>query len=96
MHICVAGKWWGDTSMQPVLGLHGWQDNAATFDNLAPMLNIPSFLAIDLMGHGRSSYYPLGSVHTFMDAVIVLRRVVEHYKWQKISVIGKYDLQSNV
>lgn len=34
----IAGKWYGDRSQQPVLALHGWQDNAGTFDRLVPLL----------------------------------------------------------
>ncbi|KAJ9581627.1 hypothetical protein L9F63_023210, partial [Diploptera punctata] len=84
----VAGKWWGDRNVQPVLGLHGWEDNAGTFDTLAPLLNLPSFLAIDLMGHGMSSYYPLGCTHEFVDSVILIKRIINHYQWNKISFIG--------
>lgn len=84
----IAGKWWGDTNVQPILGLHGWEDNAGTFDTLVPLLNVPSFLAIDLMGHGMSSFYPLGCTHHFLDSVVLLKRIIEHYKWNKVSFIG--------
>lgn len=85
----VAGKWWGDCSVQPLLGLHGWEDNANTFDTLAPLLSVPSFLAVDLMGHGLSSFFPAIGAHHFIDAVILLRRIVDHFKWTKFSVVGK-------
>ncbi|PSN47905.1 hypothetical protein C0J52_03377 [Blattella germanica] len=84
----IAGKWWGDPSVQPILGLHGWEDNAATFDTLAPMLTVPSFLAFDMMGHGMSSYYPMGCTHYFNAAVLLIRRIINYYKWQNVSFIG--------
>lgn len=61
----IAGKWYGDREQQPVLAIHGWQDNAGTFDRLLPLLPqcIP-ILAIDLPGHGLSSHYPTGMVCT--------------------------------
>lgn len=47
----VAGKWYGDRSKQPVLAMHGWQDNAGTFDRLVPLLpQYISVLCIDLPG----------------------------------------------
>ncbi|XP_069692351.1 probable serine hydrolase [Periplaneta americana] len=84
----VAGKWWGDQNVQPVLGLHGWDDNCGTFDTLAPLLNLPSFLTVDIMGHGLSSYFPVCGASNFMDAVILLRRIVNYFQWNKISVVG--------
>lgn len=74
--------------MQPVLGLHGWEDNSNTFDNLVPLLNVPSFLAVDIMGHGLSSRFPAAGPHSFMDVVMLLRRISEYFKWTKISIVG--------
>ncbi|CAG7829321.1 unnamed protein product, partial [Allacma fusca] len=33
----IAGKAWGNKNGFPVLGLHGWLDNAGTFDTIAPL-----------------------------------------------------------
>ncbi|GLV42826.1 kraken [Carabus blaptoides fortunei] len=86
----ISGKWWGTKSVQPVIAIHGWQDNAGTFDNLAPLLarDIP-ILSIDLPGHGLSSHYPTGQYYyIFWDGIVVLRRIVKHFKWDKISIMG--------
>ncbi|XP_066997666.2 probable serine hydrolase isoform X1 [Anabrus simplex] len=84
----IAGKWWGQKDIQPVVGLHGWENNAGTFDNLAPLLTIRSFLAFDWPGHGLSSHIPLGRPYYFMDSVLVLRQISKYFKWDKISIIG--------
>ena len=36
--IRLVAKCWGNPDGLPVLAFHGWLDNAATFDNLAPLL----------------------------------------------------------
>jgi pimeloyl-ACP methyl ester carboxylesterase len=86
----LAGRWWGDISVQPVIGLHGLEDNANTFANLVPLLNVPSFLVIDLMGHGLSSYFPAVGPYHFMDFVVLLRRIADHFQWTKLSLIGNH------
>ena len=37
-HGTVAAKVWGSPDGIPVMGLHGWMDNSATFDGIAPLL----------------------------------------------------------
>ncbi|XP_034951310.1 probable serine hydrolase isoform X2 [Chelonus insularis] len=86
----ISGKWWGCKNKQPILALHGWQDNAGTFDSLAPILqqSLP-VLCIDLPGHGCSSRLPSGSFYyIFWDGLILVRRIVKHFKWDKITIIG--------
>lgn len=85
------GKLWGSRDKQPILAIHGWQDNAGSFDSLAPLLslNLP-VLSIDLPGHGYSSHMPSGQFYyIFWDGVIILRRIVKHYKWNKVSQQSK-------
>uniref|UniRef100_A0A1Y1LD67 AB hydrolase-1 domain-containing protein n=2 Tax=Photinus pyralis TaxID=7054 RepID=A0A1Y1LD67_PHOPY len=87
----IVGKWWGRKDIQPVLAIHGWQDNAGTFDTLAPLLIGPkvSILCIDLPGHGFSSHYPKGQTYyIFWDGVYHVRRIVKHFKWEKFSIMG--------
>ncbi|CAK1556450.1 unnamed protein product [Leptosia nina] len=86
----IAGRWWGPRNKQPIIAIHGWQDNAGTWDNLIPMLPASTaVLAIDLPGHGLSSHYPSGMLYyVFWDGIVLLRRIVRHFKWQKISLMG--------
>lgn len=71
--------------------MHGWQDNAGTFDRLCPLLpeNIP-ILCIDLPGHGKSSHYPTGMHYfVFWDGIALIRRIVKHFGWkEKITLMG--------
>jgi hypothetical protein len=87
VHVLV-GKWWGDSSVQPVIGLHGIEDNANTFATLAPLLGAPSFLAIDMMGQGLLLHFPAVGAYHFLDFVVLLRRIADHFKWTKLSLIG--------
>ncbi|XP_058057500.1 probable serine hydrolase isoform X2 [Anopheles bellator] len=86
----VAGKWWGSRLKQPVLAIHGWQDNAGSFDRLCPLLPAEiSILAIDLPGHGKSSHYPKGMHYfIFWDGITLIRRIVKYYGWENITLLG--------
>ena len=66
-HLKLAARQWGPSDGQPVIALHGWLDNAASFDRLAPLLPGFHFVALDLAGHGRSQHRHPGVVHHFID-----------------------------
>ncbi|XP_076386631.1 putative serine hydrolase isoform X1 [Megachile rotundata] len=86
----ISGKWWGSADIQPIVAIHGWQDNCGTFDALITLLpsNV-SILAIDLPGHGFSSHQPPGQYYyMFWDGLLALRRVVNYFKWNKVKLIG--------
>jgi len=69
--------------------MHGWIDNAGTFDPLMQLLPpTTSLLAIDLPGQGLSSHYPAGPPHHFTDDITAIRRIVKYFGWQKIQLLG--------
>lgn len=88
--ILFLGKWWGPKDKQPVIALHGWQDNAGTFDKLCPLLDSDfAILCLDLPGHGLSSHYPNGMhYYLFWDGISLIRRIVRYYKWKDIVLMG--------
>lgn len=78
-------------NVQPVLALHGWQDNSCTYDNLAPILRDKglSLYCIDLPGHGFSTHLPKGmKYYLFWDGIQYVRRVVKYFGWKDVSLIG--------
>lgn len=89
MLLSCAGLWWGPRDTQPILALHGWLDNAATFDPLMALLpaNL-SILALDMPGHGLSSHYPPGCMYHYSEDIVTLRRIIKNFGWEKISIMG--------
>ncbi|CAB3380211.1 Hypothetical predicted protein [Cloeon dipterum] len=83
----VAAKVWGEPGPSPLIALHDWRDNAASFDHLAPLLNVPT-VALDLPGHGLSSPLP-AAAQTFSPVnIFTLRYVLRKLGYQKVSLLG--------
>ncbi len=87
-HLRLAAREWGDGDGERVLALHGWLDNAASFDTLAPLLPDLHLVAIDLPGHGRSQHRPPGVVHHFIDWVPEIAAAADALGWESFSLLG--------
>ncbi|XP_072862754.1 serine hydrolase-like protein 2 isoform X3 [Chlorocebus sabaeus] len=73
----IAAKAWGSLQGPPVLCLHGWLDNANSFDRLIPLLPQDFYyVAMDFGGHGLSSHYSPGVPYYHRTFVSDIRRVV--------------------
>lgn len=86
----LSAKTWGTDGEDRlrVLAVHGWQDNAGTFNRLFPLLdhlNRLYIVALDLPGHGRSSHLPKGVPYTDMTWVIELKRTIDYLGWNGLS-----------
>ena len=84
----LAGKEWGRSDAQPVLALHGWLDNCASFDVLAPLLDNVHLIALDLAGHGKSDHRRAGAPYQIWQDVGDLYDVVEQLGWRQFSLLG--------
>lgn len=84
----IAGKVWNEGG-SPILGLHGWMDNAGTWDGVAPLLpKSVSLIAIDFPSHGLSSPRPRGTPFHFSNLLLTIERVVQHFGWKEVNIIG--------
>ncbi len=73
---------------RPVLALHGWLDNAASFLPMAESLQDLDLVALDLPGHGRSLHLPIGADYTFNTAMMAVLDVADALGWSQFSVLG--------
>ena len=86
--IRLLAKCWGNPDGLPVVAFHGWLDNAATFDNLAPLLPELRILSLDLPGHGHSDHRPSGSAYYFIDMVMDVIEAADVLGLESFSLLG--------
>jgi glutathione S-transferase len=77
-----------DHRCPPALALHGWLDNGASFDRLAPMLSGLHLVALDLAGHGRSQHRHPSVVSHFIDWAPEIVAVADRLGWETFVLIG--------
>lgn len=90
----VAQEWLAEDPNQaaePILALHGWLDNSASFECLAPLLVKQvnaHVLAPDLAGHGRSDHREGFSDYPIWSEVMPQIAIADKMGWQQFTLMG--------
>lgn len=84
----LAARVWGEEGARPVLALHGWLDNAASFEPLAGALAGVQLVALDLAGHGLSEHRPAGSAYHFVDNIPDVLAAADALGWERFTLLG--------
>ncbi|XP_018495917.1 serine hydrolase-like protein [Galendromus occidentalis] len=100
-HGNLAAKVWGDPEKshpsRRIIAVHGWQDNANSFDPL--MLDAKNGLhrflkegvcvtSLDFSGHGLSSHLPPGSIYSQHTYAIDILTTAKFLEWNEFSLLG--------
>ena len=86
--LTLASKEWGRSGYAPVIALHGWLDNAASFDRMLPFMENLHVIALDLAGHGRSSHRSRDSSYDIWIDIGEIISVADQMGWDRFSLIG--------
>ena len=85
----LAARVWGAPALPRLLALHGWLDNAASFDRLAPLLcEHFHIVALDLAGHGRSGHRPPGAWYHYVDYLGDVLQAADALGWERFGLLG--------
>ncbi|GGY71073.1 hydrolase [Cellvibrio zantedeschiae] len=83
-----AAQAWGNPEHYPILALHGWLDNSASFFALAPLLNNVYIVALDMAGHGQTSHR-LGSFpYNIWEDVAEIFAIADQLGWKEFGLLG--------
>jgi pimeloyl-ACP methyl ester carboxylesterase len=84
----LTGKRWGKEGDIPIMALHGWLDNANSFDLIAPALTGFDIFALDFAGHGYSDHRPEHTPYLGMlDSQDVIA-VANQLQWEHFSLLA--------
>jgi pimeloyl-ACP methyl ester carboxylesterase len=86
--IQLAAQEWGEDGQLPVIALHGWLDNSASFDKLLPLLPDAHVIALDMTGHGQSDHRPGQAVYSVWDDIRDIFAVADDMGWQQFTLLG--------
>ena len=87
-HIDLAARVYGPEDGIPVLALHGWLDNAMSFELLAPKLPGLRIVALDMAGHGFSGRRAPGAGYQLWDFATDALLASQELGWSKFSILG--------
>lgn len=73
----------------PIIGLHGWLDNAATFTRIAPELSqLAPMHCVDFPGHGHSDHRSPGQDYVLVDYVADIADLIDRYFEGPVHIVG--------
>lgn len=83
-----AAQEWGRVGARPVLALHGWLDNSASFYALAEQLGDVHLVALDLAGHGQSDHRPGAGPYNIWEDVSEIFAIADQLGWSEFALLG--------
>lgn len=86
--MCFKAKVWGNPEDPKVLALHGWLDNAASFDFLLPKLDGFNVVCVDLAGHGLTGHRPGAGPYNIWQDVPDVFAIADALGWSEFSLLG--------
>jgi pimeloyl-ACP methyl ester carboxylesterase len=78
----------GIKSQHPLIFVHGFLDNAASFSTLTPYLQNQYCVAIDLPGHGKSAHRSHDAHYHLIDYVYDLHSLIKANHWTQCTLVG--------
>ncbi|MBT3147140.1 alpha/beta hydrolase [Neptunomonas phycophila] len=78
----------GQGQPETIIALHGWLDNASSFNELRKHLTNFHFVALDLAGHGHSDHRPPGDTYYIWENVSDLLSLMDLHGYNKVTLLG--------
>ena len=84
----IAFQSWHARDLPPLLALHGWMDNSASFDFIAPLIREHQIIAPDLAGHGFSYRRSPDAAYNIWQDVQDIQRLIQQQSLDEFVLMG--------
>lgn len=84
----LAAKEWHKGARFKVIACHGWLDNAASFDVLAPLMTDCHIIALDMPGHGHSDHKSPQATYNIWDDLLDILAIADEMGWSQFALLG--------
>lgn len=86
-HLTLQARVWGQDRPRKMIALHGWLDNCASFNQLAPLIDA-HIVALDMAGHGLSGHRQHLAPYNIWEDVAEVFAVADQLGWQEFDLLG--------
>lgn len=86
--LTIAGQQWGSGNKHRVIALHGWLDNSASFETIAPHIEDCDIIALDFAGNGESDHRSQHGSYNIWDDLPDILAIADALEWQSFNLLA--------
>lgn len=84
----IAAQEWGMGNKNRVIALHGWLDNSASFEAIAPLINDSHIIALDFAGNGESDHRSQHGAYNIWDDLLDILAIADELAWDSFKILS--------
>ncbi|MFB1002257.1 MAG: hypothetical protein QMC22_06930, partial [Pseudomonadales bacterium] len=77
----ISAQEWGIGNKNHVIALHGWLDNSASFEAMAPLMADSHIIALDFAGNGESDHRSQHGAYNIWDDLLDILAIADALEW---------------
>lgn len=84
----IAAQHWGVGNKHRVIALHGWLDNSASFQAIAPLMENCEIVALDFAGNGESDHRSQHGSYNIWDDLLDILAIADALEWPSFQLLS--------
>ena len=84
----ISAQEWGIGNKNHVIALHGWLDNSASFEAMAPLMADSHIIALDFAGNGESDHRSQHGAYNIWDDLLDILAIADALEWDNFKILS--------